>query len=271
MDAVSWLFHQICVKDYHPPSGAEYPGFDRDELSMQRFFKRFGRSLDFRGKAVLDVGCGAGAVCFEAARRGAKRVVGVDIQLIDVARRQLETHHADLAGRVEFTETGGALSELGSERFDVILSKDSFEHYANPEAFVPSVVGFLAAEGELVIGFGPLWRAPGGGHIDFMTKLPWAHLLFPERVIMAERRRFRPDEHALRFEDIVGGLNKITVRRFQTIMSSSGLECVSLQMNVSDHPAVKVMRALSHIPPLREYFTVNVYSIWRRPAGTEVS
>jgi len=55
---------------------------------------------------------------------------------------------------------------------------------------------YLKQDGLLVIGFSPLWKAPYGGHIRFMTKLPWAHLIFPEEVIMAERRRFRPDEEA---------------------------------------------------------------------------
>ena len=98
-----------------------------------------------------------------------------------------------------------------------------------------------------------------------MTPIPWVHLLFPEDVIMAERRRFRPDEDAERFEDIRGGLNRMTLERFRTIMASSGLECVMFETNVSDHPAVRVMRMLRRLPPLREYCTVNVYSIWRNP------
>lgn len=49
--------------------------------------------------------------------------------------------------------------------------------------------------------------------------------------------------------------------------SSSGLECVHLHRNVSDHPAMRVMDVISRIPPLREYFTNNVYAIWRKPNG----
>ena len=49
--------------------------------------------------------------------------------------------------------------------------------------------------------------------------------------------------------------------------SSSRLECVHLQRNVSDHPAMKVMDVISRILPLREYFTSDVYTIWRKPNG----
>lgn len=38
-----------------------------------------GLGADLSGASVLDIGCGSGIYCFEAARRGAARVVGVDI------------------------------------------------------------------------------------------------------------------------------------------------------------------------------------------------
>jgi len=267
VDATSRLFHLICVKEGPRPRADDQGDVNRDELSASRFFDRIGPSLDLQGKAVLDIGCGAGAACFEAAKRGARRVVGVDLQLIDVARTRLERRHGDLAGSVEFVETDGTLTELRHELFDVVLSKDSFEHYADPESFIRVMTGFLAPRGELVVSCSAFWMGPYGGHIDYMTKVPWAHLVFPERVIMAERRRFRPGEDALRFGDVVGGLNKMTFSRFQAIMSSSGLECVSFRTNVSDHPAVRIMKLLAGIPPLREFFTSNAYTIWRKPAG----
>lgn len=258
------LFHLISAKDPSPPAIPE-DGFDADDASTERFFARFGSVLELRGRTVLDIGCGTGSVCIAAARQGAGRVVGIDMQLVDVASNRLRVCHPDLAPVVEFLETRGSLEELGSETFDVIFSKDSFEHYADPERFVHVITRFLAPGGSLVIGFGPLWKAPTGGHIDYMTRLPWAHLVFPEQVIMQERRRFRPDEDAERFEDIVGGLNKITLRRFRSMMASSGLDCTYFATNVSDNPVVRVMSALGRIPPLRELLTINVYSIWRKP------
>src|SRR5689334_22054768 len=95
-----------------------------------------------------------------------------------------------------------------------------------------------------------------------MTRLPWAHLLFPEDVIMAERRRFRPQEHVRHFEEIRGGLNRMTLARFHALMAATGLRRRWFATNVSDHPAVRAAAVLARVPPLREYFTMNIYSVW---------
>jgi SAM-dependent methyltransferase len=143
-----------------------------------------------------------------------------------------------------------------------VLSKDTFEHVGDPEGYIAEMRRLAAPGGLIVIGFGPLWKSPFGGHIDFMTGMPWAHLLFPEGVIMQERRRFRPDEDARRFEDIKGGLNRMTLERFETIMAGSGLRCRSFATNRSDSRLVQLMKAPSALPAQREYFTSNVYGVW---------
>jgi SAM-dependent methyltransferase len=264
--AARWLFHRLTVKDYEwtPTSGARAP--DTDLASARRYLARFGDALDVADKTALDVGCGAGHLCFELARRGAQRVVGVDLSG-ERAPENLAAEGPEVTARVEFVKTDGTLRELADERFDLVFSKDSFEHFADPESLVHRMIGLLRPGGRLVIGFGPLWKAPTGGHINFMTKLPWAHLLFPEPVIMAERRRFRPHEDARRFEEIRGGLNKMTLERFERIMAATGLERSHFATNVSDNPVVRGMAVVSRMAPLREYFTANVYSIWRKPAA----
>jgi SAM-dependent methyltransferase len=263
--ALQRLFHQLTVKDYvwKPTAGQRGPELDLE--STRRYLSRFGGALDVAGKSVLDVGCGSGQLCFELARRGASRVVGTDLD-IEVARASLE-QQAGAAATVELVQTDGSLRELGGERFDLVFSKDSFEHFEDPERVLASMIDVLAPGGQLVIGFGPLWKAPKGGHIDFMTKLPWAHLIFPESVIMAERRRFRPNEDAQRFADIRGGLNKMTLARFEAIMAATGLHRRYFATNVSDSPIVRIMAVLQRIRPLREFFTNNVYSIWESRAA----
>jgi SAM-dependent methyltransferase len=253
-------FHDPASEPVTRDEGAETEW--RDE-SVRRFFRRLPSWVDFTGKTVLDVGCGGGNMCLHLARTGAAKAVGVDIQSVADADARLK-REAELTARCEFHQVG-SLRDLGDRRFDAVLSQDSFEHYADPEQFVFELIEPLAPGGLLVIGFGPLWKSPLGGHIGYMTSVPWAHLLFSERVIMAERRRFRPEETARRFEEIRGGLNRMTFARFRQIMDSTGLETLSLETNRGDHPAMRVFRLLSAAAPLEEYFTSNVYGVWKKP------
>jgi hypothetical protein len=85
-------------------------------------------------------------------------------------------------------------------------------------------------------------------------------------VIMAERRRFHPQENARRCEEIRGGLNRMTLDRFEGIMATTGLERRYFATNVSENRVVRGMKLAAAIPPLREYFTANVYSIWQMPS-----
>lgn len=228
---------------------------------MQRFDGR----LDVRGKDILDVGCGTCDMAAVLAGDGAARVVGIDIDIpTNVMQYLTERYGPAVADKTEFIQTSGDLHELEGRQFDLVFSKEAMEHYDDPEHFVPLMAQTVKPGGSLVIGFGPLWKAFDGGHMGFITKVPWAHLMFPDRVIMAERRRFRPEEPATQFGEILGGLNKMTLQRFETIMASTGLTPESVKTNAGEHPAVKAMDKIARIKPLREYFTNNVYGIWTK-------
>lgn len=268
-EVARWLFRRVTHKNYVWTPAAGQRGAEVDLESTRRYLSRFGGSLEVASRTALDVGCGGGQLCFEVARRGAGRVVGVDMG-IQVATEDYAAVASLVRDRVEFVETDGSLRELKGERFDLVFSKDSFEHYAEPADVVQTMIDVLAPGGQLVIGFGPLWKSPTGGHM-VMTNFPWAHLLFPESVIMQERRRFRPEEDAQRFEDIRGGLNKMTLARFEAIMAATGLRRRYFATNVSDNRGVRAMALVRKVPPLREYFTQSVYSIWEKDGVSDTS
>jgi 2-polyprenyl-3-methyl-5-hydroxy-6-metoxy-1,4-benzoquinol methylase len=244
---------------------------ERAATEAERFLGRFPPVLDVADRTVLDVGCGAGELCLEVARRGARQVLGIDVmgERVALARARVEAHRPPLP--VEVRQYGGDLGELDGRRFDVILSKDAFEHFGAgglgppPEAMVPGMAAHLVDGGLLALGFGPLWKAPFGGHID--SRLPWAHLLFPERVIVDEFLRVRPPGKRATTVEEAAGVNRMTLGRFEDIMESSGLECVHLATNVGRRRVLHVMRAGARLGGLREYLTQNVYGLWRRPSG----
>lgn len=261
---VQGLFHLISRENTAIPSDYTENYFRKGFDASALYFHRLGKKVDFVGKKVLDVGCGYGSTCVYMALHGAQRVVGIDIveEHIAFANTKLYSEYSDISHKVEF-KIATDPKQLAGEKFDVIISKDSFEHIENPGKYIMDLQEYVADNGIIAIGFGPLWKSPYGGHMGFMTRLPWVHLIFPEEVIMKERKRFRPDENAEKFEQTKGGLNQMTLRRFKDIMKNSNLEPLYLQTNVHDRKLTRLFNVLSHLPFCREYFTFNLYSIWR--------
>ena len=140
----------------------------------------------------------------------------------------------------------------------MVFSQNSMEHFRDPEAILRTMADALAPKGEMLVTFGPPWFAPYGAHMQYFTRLPWVHLLFPERTIMAVRGRYRQDG-ALKYGDVEGGLNQMSVRKFRRLVNASGLRV----MRLSTEP-VKGQRLLSKIPFLGEMFTNHVTAVLRR-------
>lgn len=260
------IFHAICIKNPQMENNYAENYFQKGLADAEEFFKvRFRGKVNFEGKTILDIGCGYGSTCIYLAENGARKVVGVDIDenRISFAESLLLTDFKYLSNVVEFKNIDEICNRSNYEKFDIVLSKDSFEHYADPDNIIVIMKKKLKKNGIMVIGFGPLWKAPYGGHIQFMTKVPWAHLIFPESVIMAERKRFRPDEDAKSFEQILGGLNKMTLNKFLILIRKNRLEFEYFKVNRSPTKLMFLFNILRRIPLCREFFTQNVYCVAR--------
>lgn len=171
------------------------------------------------GRTVLDYGCGTGDEAVQLALHGARHVIGLDIRedVLTQARRCADG--AGVADRCTFvTDTNGTA--------DVILSVDAFEHFADPAAVLDRMQRLLAPGGTILIAFGPPWLHPLGGHL--FSVFPWAHLLFSERALIRWRADFKSDG-ATRFSEVAGGLNQMTVSRFERLLARSGLRVDSFE------------------------------------------
>ena len=116
------------------------------------------------GRRVLDFGCGSGrqAVAFAAA--GAAYVLGVDTNPGALAHaRELARREG---GPVEFASR---IPETAQGTFDVVLSKDSMEHFADPAAELARMAAALRPGGALLVTFGPPWFAPAGSHMPYQA------------------------------------------------------------------------------------------------------
>lgn len=255
----------LCKKD--KPSVSEYTGefyFQKGLASSEEFFRRFKGHVDFRNKTVIDIGCGLGSTCYFMISKGATKVLGVDIRpnAIDFARSKIKDF-PNYSNRVEFK----LLKDLdpdNCEKYDIVLSKDSFEHYQNPEEFVLFMKSFLKPGGKMIIGFSPLWKSPYGAHSAFISRWPWIHVIFPEHVVLGIFREICGNK-SITYENWASGLNKMTVNRYLNIIKSEKLRLEYISFNESSSPRLRslfvLFNGLRSIPGLKEYFTVNLYSV----------
>ncbi|MDE0939908.1 MAG: hypothetical protein OSA43_08120, partial [Pirellulales bacterium] len=76
----------------------------------------------------------------------------------------------------------------------------------------------LSPTGSVITAFGPTWYHPLGGHL--VSVFPWAHLIFTERALIMWRSTVRSDG-ATCFREVEGGLNQMTIRRFENLIAES--------------------------------------------------
>lgn len=180
------------------------------DTKIEQFFgKNFFASI--QGKTVIDFGCGCGDQSVEMARKGAARVIGVEIQEHLLERARLNAKRSGASDRCVFAANTNELA-------DVIISKDAFEHFADPAAILQLMRSLLRPDGCVLAAFGPTWLHPYGGHL--FSVFPWSHLLFTEKSQIRWRADFKTDG-ATRFTEVAGGLNKLTIAQFERIVAAS--------------------------------------------------
>ena len=192
-------------------------------------------------KVVVDFGSGHGHDAVEMARHGARKVIGVDIQERFLQQGRMHAHNAGVTDRCEF-------AQRPPEPADIIVALDSFEHFDDPAAILRIMSGMLKPDGRVIASFGPTWFHPFGGHL--FSVFPWSHLLFTERAQIRWRSTFKTDG-ATHFNEVEGGLNQMTIRRFERLVSASAFEFESFE-------AVPIRKLQWLANPLTREFTTAI-------------
>jgi SAM-dependent methyltransferase len=145
------------------------------------------------------------------AKRGARKVIGVDIRESVLAVARTRARMGGIDDTCSFTTETDLRAQL-------IVSVDAFEHFGDPAQILNTMASLLEPGGSVWIAFGPPWYHPAGGHL--FSIFPWAHLLFTEATLIRWRSDFKSDG-AMRFSEVDGGLNQMTIRRFERLIAAS--------------------------------------------------
>ena len=105
------------------PYGLSTRGADRSSTANQIF------PNDMAGKSVLDIGSKHGYFCFEALKRGATRVLGVDVDPDSIKKARVL---ADCLGVEASFELLDIESDPIHEKFDYVLCLNVLHHLNNP-------------------------------------------------------------------------------------------------------------------------------------------
>jgi SAM-dependent methyltransferase len=262
-EAMSAIGERIVLLFSRKPGTRDYPGGTEKttlDNALEFLCKTVPRFMElFPGKAVLDFGCGYGLQAIAMVQHGARHVVGVDIVYANKAAANAAAQGC--ADRTRFYDTLPA--ELYGT-FELVLSCRSFEHFPDPAAVLAQMCQAVAAGGRVVISFAEPWWSPTGSHMNFFTRVPWANVWFSEKSLMAARSRFR-DDGAKRFEDVVGGLNRMTLAKFERLIAACGL-----QEEFRQYYTTKRLPLVGRIPFVREFLVSAVAVILRKPPVPQI-
>jgi len=105
------------------PFGLSTGGTDRADTARAFLPK------DMKGKSIFDLGCMYGFFCFEAEEAGAERILGVDIEAVNVETCRIL---ADIRGsKAEFRQMDIEIDPMPGQ-FDYVLCLNVLHHMRNP-------------------------------------------------------------------------------------------------------------------------------------------
>jgi len=101
--------------------------------NMEHRYRVMNFPSSFENETVLDIGCSAGVVCFDAKKRGATRVVGIDSHLptIEVAKKLAKEYDLDIEFYVYDINVGNleeAKKIIGDKLFTHVFALSMWKH-----------------------------------------------------------------------------------------------------------------------------------------------
>ena len=233
--------------------------FNKGKIENPKFWFRLEGEPSFEGKNVLDVGCGFGSLCIDMAFKKAKKVVGLDIHEypLKFAHENMEKNFPQLVKNLDFQLS--EVFDLPRNEFDIIVSKDTFEHILDLEKVLHEMIKLLKPDGKIYIGCSQLYYSHFGDHGCLIKSIiPWAHLILPESFLL-KRLNKRNNSKISSVKEL--GLNQMSLAEIRTLLFNCGMKVSLFKINASKNLVMKLFSLLRRIPFLEEFFSYNLYCI----------
>lgn len=272
-----WLLRPLARRPAEADGAVLSAGAEGDSLAagaarLARFNARVGGRIPRDGRMrYMDAGCGRGEMTVALALESGGFVKAVDSnpEYVEAARSLARAASLGPA-RVQFECADCTDLARDGDAFDVVLSHEALEHYADPRSFLARARSMLRGPGSrLVLGFGPLFHSPVNVHVTDALKapIPWCPLLFSEKALLRLRQeRWRPHDPADAWEEIEGGLNRMRHGEFLRWTGQLGYATDFLDVNpqLRRWPPLRALSsALVRMPLVRDYFAASIYAVLR--------
>ena len=107
--------------------------YERYEITFERL------GIDLSGKTILDIGCGSGVYCVEAARRGAAKIVGIDMseEMVALAKnRSQELGYGDICEFIYTRFPPERPIQALEQTCDYAIVMGVMDYVSDPETFM---------------------------------------------------------------------------------------------------------------------------------------
>lgn len=234
----------------------------RESEEIDIFWSRFPEVFDFTDKEILDFGSGVGTMGIYLTKMNPKHITGIEIEpeFAQFSKYNLEKNHSNLKDKISYLCKN--IDELEDNFFDVIISKDVLEHVIDLETVINKLANKLKPNGQMILGWGPLWYSPFGDHglskklIGF--KMPWAHLVIPKSKLLAPTNKERLKLGKKPLNNIREyGLNMIPFESYKNLIYKLGFHVDYFNTNTTNK-----FRTINKMPVpnfLKNYWVRTIY------------
>ena len=149
MDSKLHIFYDLARKRQR--SDKDYLAFEAFQGSMVVSSLRK-KGMQFKGKKVLDIGCGLGGYSRSFLKEGAR------VTCLDLSKDQFQPQKG-----LTFVQGDATHTNFPDKSFDFVFCSSLIEHVKNPDKLIKEIRRVLKPAGYCYISFPPFW-SPVGGH-----------------------------------------------------------------------------------------------------------
>lgn len=157
---------------------------ENEKNPFETYFPKYDFKNLFHQKIILDLGCWCGGKAVSNAEKwGPSKMVGVDINANFInAAKIFSSGRNNSKIEYDFKVAYGESLPFEDNYFDGIITYDVFEHVKSVSNTLKECKRVLKTGGLLFAVF-PSYYTIGESHLDFVTKFPIIHWLFPSQVL----------------------------------------------------------------------------------------